>query len=77
MGVEDAFDIWSGIVDSGVECEAGQVGAIGCGAVVDDVAYGVELDERGRGDLVVEEAKGVDQELVLLLADTGLEFKKR
>ena len=63
VGVQDGVQVLARHVDRAVDDEAGAVHLVG--RLVEDVAVDVDLDQARGGDLLVEEAVRVDQELVL------------
>ncbi len=72
VDVDDTLDVGACSVDGRVKHEAGHTDAEVGGAALDDVALHVHLDEGGGGDLVVQHAEGVEQEVFRVLTDAGL-----
>ncbi len=62
MGVQHAGGVVVRRVDCGMDDEGGDIDAVR--RVVELVAFGVDLHEGRRGDLVEQQAVGVDKELV-------------
>ena len=75
MGVQHRLRLGARVVDAAVDHEAGLVHAHADG-VVDDLAFAVDLHQRGRGDLVEHHAERVDQEVVLWARHAGGEVRE-
>ena len=63
MGVDDAGDLRAGLMDRARDRKAAAIDRVLGG--LDIVTVGVELDQRGGGDLLVQETIGVDQEMLV------------
>ena len=74
--VDDGAHVGAGSVDGAVQREAGLVDAQRGGARVQNLPLHVHLDQAGRRDLRVQQPKRVDQEVLMVHADTQLWMKK-
>lgn len=67
----DALEIRPGSVYCRVQLKAGHVNAeVGC-SLLDEGALHVDLDEAGGGDLVEEQTVRIDEEVLLILVQSG------
>ena len=66
VGVQHAGDVVARAVDRAVDHVARQVDAVVRIGVGDDLAVEIDLDQRGRGDLLVHHAERIDQEMLLV-----------
>ena len=72
----DAFDVRPGAVNGRMEQITGKINAQ-CGASsVHHLSTQVHFDQWGCRDLAVEHTEGIDQEMVVLLIDSHLQYKK-
>ena len=66
--MDDALYVGTGLVDGGVQHEAGLADGEVCGALLHHLALHVDLDQAGGGHLAVEHAEGVEKEVLRVLA---------
>ena len=69
MGMDDAADIVPRLMDRTVDHEAGRIDRER--RIHQRLAVGIDLDQARRGDLVEEQAVGVDQEGMLVAGSPG------
>ena len=70
--MDDTFEVGPRLVYSRMECVTGFVDAQSCTTTIKYVTLHVQFNKAGRGHLMIQNSKRVDEEVFMVLTDSSL-----